>query len=87
MRVDPTHTSTDRRVCGHRQSMPVLVREFAWGGCGPVTARDVKAARNILRRGIALARWDVGPSGRPGAFDGVLEPHVAGLPGRDAVYD
>ena len=84
VRVDPKHTSTDCHACGHRQSMPLGAREFACGGCGLVTDRDVNAARNILRRGIALAGWDVGPSGRPGASESVLEPHVAGLPGQDA---
>ncbi len=64
--------------------MPLDVREFACGGCGLVTDRDVNAARNILQRGIALAGWDIGSLGRPGASESVLEPHVAGLPGQDA---
>ena len=84
VRVDPRHTSTDCHACGHRQDMPLSVREFACGGCGLVTDRDVNAARNILQRGIALAGWDTGPLGRPGASESVLEPHVAGLPGQDA---
>ena len=64
--------------------MSLHVREFARGGCGLVTDRDVNAARNILRRGIAPAGRDIGPLGRPGASEGVPEPHVAGLPGQDA---
>ena len=32
-------------------------------------SRDVNAARNILQRGIALAGWDIGSLGRPGASD------------------
>ena len=84
VRVDPKHTSTDCHACGHRQSMPLGVREFACGGCGLVRDRDVNAARNILQCGIALAGWDIGPLGRPGASESVLEPHFAGLPGQDA---
>ncbi len=69
VRVDPKHTSTDCHACGHRQDMPLSAREFACGGCGLVTDRDVNAARNILQRGIALAGWDIGSLGRPGASD------------------
>ncbi|MDE0520851.1 MAG: transposase [Boseongicola sp.] len=84
VRVRPQHTSTDCHACGHRQKMPLDVREFACGGCGLVTDRDVNAARNVLRRGIALAGWEIGPSGCPGASGDVLAPHVAGLPGQGA---
>ncbi len=83
VRVRPQHTSTDCHACGHRQKMPLDVREFACGGCGLVTDRDVNAARNILRRGIALAGWEIGPSGCPGASGDVLASHAAGLPGQD----
>ena len=75
------HTSSGSSFA---EPMPLHVREFACGGCGLATDRDVNAARNILRRGIALAGWDFGPSGRPGASESVPEPHVAGLPGQDA---
>lgn len=64
--------------------MPLHVRELACGCCGLATARDANAARNFLRRRIAPAGWDVGTSGRPGASESVLEPHVAGMPGQDA---
>ncbi|MYA88679.1 MAG: IS200/IS605 family element transposase accessory protein TnpB [Boseongicola sp. SB0662_bin_57] len=84
VRVRPQHTSTDCHACGHRQPMPLDVREFACGGCDLVTDRDVNAARNVLRRGVALAGWEVGPSGRPGASESVLGSDVAGLPGQGA---
>ncbi len=84
VRVDPRHTSTDCHACGHRQAMPLRVREFACEGCGLVTDRDVNAARNILQRGVALAGWEIGPSGRPGASEDIALDHVAGLPGQDA---
>ena len=53
-------------------------------GRGPVTDRDVNAARDVVRRGIAKAGRDIGSLGRLGACEGVPEPHVAGLPGQDA---
>ncbi|MXX89261.1 MAG: transposase [Boseongicola sp. SB0665_bin_10] len=81
VRVVPRHMSTDCHACRDRPSVPLGARELACGGCGRATDRDVNAARNILQRGIALARWDAGPSGRPGASTGVPERHVAGLPG------
>ena len=84
VRVAPQHTSTDCHACGHRQAMPLHVREFVCGGCGLVTDRDVNAARNILQRGAALAGWEIGPMGRPGASGDVPPIHVAGLPGQDA---
>ena len=84
VRDRPQHTSTDCHACGHRQSMPLGVRELACGGCGLVTDRDVNAARNILRRGIAMAGWEIGSSSRPGASESVPVSDVAGLPGQDA---
>ena len=84
VRVAPRHTSTDCHACGHRQSMPLRVREFRCGGCGLATDRDLNAARNILRRGISLAGGEIGSSSRPGASEDVAEFHVAGLPGQDA---
>ncbi len=84
VRVVPRHTGTDCHVCGHRQPMPLHVREFACGGCGLVTDRDVNAARNILHRGVAMAGWEIGSSNRPGVSEGVDVSHVAGLPGQDA---
>ena len=80
VRVRPQHTSTDCHACGHRQSLPLGARELACGGCGLVTDRDVNAARNILRRGIAMAGWEIGSSSRPGASESVPGSDVAGLP-------
>ena len=84
VRVAPLHTSTDCHACGHRQPMPLRVREFVCGGCGLVTDRDVNAARNILQRGVVLAGWEIGSPSRPGASEDVSSIHVAGLPGQDA---
>ena len=84
VRVAPQHTTTDCHACGHRQPMPLSVREFACGGCGLVTDRDVNAARNILQRGAALAGWEIGSPSRPGASEDVPPIHVAALAGQDA---
>ena len=84
VRVDPKHTGTDCSVCRHRQKMPLEKRMFECGGCGVVTDRDANASRNILRRGLALAGWDMKPSASPGASGNVRRTHVAGLPGQDA---
>ena len=84
VRVDPRHMRTDCHACGHRQAMPLDVREFACGCCGLVTDRNVSAARNVLQRGSVPAGREIGSSSRPGASEDVLASHVAGLPGRDA---
>ncbi|MDE0344530.1 MAG: zinc ribbon domain-containing protein [Boseongicola sp.] len=84
MRVDPRHMSTDCHACGHRQAMPLDVREFACGCCGLVTDRDVNAARIVLQRGSVLAGREIGSSSRPGASEDVLASHVAGLQGQGA---
>ncbi|MXW87428.1 MAG: transposase [Boseongicola sp. SB0673_bin_14] len=83
VRVSARRTSTDCHACGHRRFMASGARAAACGGCGLVTDRDVNAARNILQRGIALARRDIGSSSRPGASESVLESHVAGSPRQD----
>lgn len=83
VRVRPQHPSRECHACGHRQKMPLGAREFACGGCGLVTDRDVNAARNILQHGIALAGWEIGSSNHPGASDDVVVSDVAGLPGQD----
>ena len=78
VRVSAKHTSTDCHACGHRQPMPLGAREFACGGCGVVTDRDVNAARNILRR------WPGGTSAlrvvpaRPRVFWNHMSPGCRG---------
>ena len=59
-------------------------RPLAQAGRGLVTDRDVNAARNILRRGMAMAGWEIGSSSGPGASESVPGSDVAGLPGQDA---
>ena len=64
-----------------RRPMPLHVREFACGGCGLEPDRDANAARNILRRGIALAGRDVGPWVVPAhrrVFPNHMSPGVRG---------
>jgi putative transposase len=39
--------------CGHRQDMPLKVREFKCGRCGSVKSRDFNAAINIEREGTS----------------------------------
>ncbi|MYH58388.1 MAG: transposase [Boseongicola sp. SB0675_bin_26] len=71
VRVRPRHTGTDCHACGHRRKMPLGARELACDGCGLATDRDVNAARNVLRRGIAPAgRESVRRTvpARPGTF-------------------
>ena len=84
VRVRPRHTGTDCHACGHRRKMPLGARELACDGCGLATDRDVNAARNVLRRGIAPAVREIGSSNRPGASGDVLASRAAGLPGQDA---
>ena len=54
-KVSPAYTSQDCSTpgCGHRQKMPLSVRVYACPKCGLVLPRDVNAARNIKRRGLA----------------------------------
>ena len=83
VQVDPRHTSTDCSRCGCRRSMPLSVREYVCNECGLVLDRDVNAARNILRRGMSLAGWEIGSPSHPGVSEDVGTSDVAGLPGQD----
>ena len=85
IRVPPRHTSMDCSACGNRQPMPPGVRTFCCKGCGLVLDRDVNAARNILRRGIALAGWEIEPKACPGASEnGSANEYAFALAGQDA---
>jgi putative transposase len=42
--------------CGHRQDMPLKLREFKCGRCGSVKSRDFNAAVNIEREGTSSLR-------------------------------
>ena len=69
--------------------MTLAMRTYACWGCGLAIDRDLNAARNILRRDIASAGWDTGPSGlragrASGASGDVPTTHAAGVPGQDA---
>ncbi|MCE2522599.1 MAG: transposase [Rhodobacteraceae bacterium] len=63
--------------------MPLNVREYVCNECGLVLDRDVNAARNILRRGMSLAGWEIGLMSHPGVSEDVGTSDVAGLPGQD----
>lgn len=54
LKVNPAYTSQDCSTpgCGHRQKMPLSVREYRCPRCGLVLNRDVNAARNIKRLGM-----------------------------------
>ena len=80
-RVDPSYTSTDCSICGHRQAMPLHLRVFSCERCGLELDRDVNAARNTCARGFpgsggtlpdamrttSLRHKTPAPSGRRGA--------------------
>ena len=83
VQVDPRHSSTDCSRCGCRRTMPLSVREYVCNECGLVLDRDVNAARNILRRGMSLAGWEIGSLSHPGVSEDVGTSDVAGLPGQD----
>lgn len=51
--VNPAHTSADCYICGWRHDLTLRDREFECLRCGCGIDRDVGAARNILRRGLA----------------------------------
>ena len=63
VKVNPAYTTTDCSVCGHRQSMPLHVREYVCGGCGVVMCRDCNAARNICVRAFGKPSRLVSESG------------------------
>ena len=83
VRVAPHHTSMDCSVRGSGQAMQLCVREYACKGFGPVLGRDFNAARNILRRGGALAGWEIGSTSHPGVSESVMRSDAAGLPEQD----
>ena len=58
--VNPSHTSTDRSQCGHRQKMPLSVRIFRCEQCGLSMCRDINPAINVCARGYSWFRGRVG---------------------------
>ncbi len=52
VKINPAYTSQDCSACGHRQKMPLDIREYHCPCCGLVIGRDQNAAINILRVGL-----------------------------------
>ncbi len=52
VKVNPAYTSQDCSTCGHRQKMPLDIREYHCPCCGLTIDRDHNAALNILRLGL-----------------------------------
>ncbi len=53
LKVNAAYTSQDCSVCGDRSKKPLTIRAFTCRICGTVHDRDVNAAQNIAKRGIA----------------------------------
>ncbi len=53
-KVNPAYTSQDCSACGHRQKMPLDIREYHCLCCGITLDRDHNAALNILRVGLHM---------------------------------
>ena len=47
--MNPAYTSQDCSQCGHRQVLSLADRTYTCPCCGLVLARDLNAARNLLR--------------------------------------
>jgi putative transposase len=52
VKVNPAYTSQDCHRCGHRQKMPLSVRQFDCPCCGLCCHRDHNASLNILAVGL-----------------------------------
>ncbi len=52
VKINPAYTSQDCSSCGHRQKMPLDIREYHCPCCGLTIDRDHNAALNILRVGL-----------------------------------
>ena len=63
--VDPKYTSQDCSRCGQRNPGPTPARIYRCCGCGLEMDRDVNAAKNVLRRGLAKAGSRRGKEPRP----------------------
>jgi putative transposase len=50
--VNPSYTSQDCSVCGHRENHPLWVRSFECTNCGACHHRDLNAALNIKNKWV-----------------------------------
>ena len=66
--VDPRYTSQDCSRCGERTPGPTPGRRYHCAGCGLVLDRDLNAARNVLRRGLASCGASAGGGASPEAI-------------------
>lgn len=53
IKVDPAYTTQDCSCCGHRKKKELKDRIHSCEKCGYTEDRDINAAKNILRRGLA----------------------------------